>query len=143
MFSSQEEYSFSLTQLMVVLDKPIGLTLAPDPTTGHVYVQHIEAGMSAAESRLVLVSRGQLVIVCVHFCADVCVHCLCRGLLLTCVFGVLVVMDKPIGVTFAPDPTTGHVYVQHIEAGMSAAESRLALVSKEEFLQARQVISCY
>ncbi|WIA23589.1 hypothetical protein OEZ85_000301 [Tetradesmus obliquus] len=54
-FSSQEEYSFSLTQLMVVLDKPIGLTLAPDPTTGHMYVQHIEAGMSAAESKLVLV----------------------------------------------------------------------------------------
>jgi hypothetical protein len=56
MFSSQEEYSFSLTQLMVVLEKPIGLTLAPDPTTGHVYVQHLEAGMSAAESKLVLVS---------------------------------------------------------------------------------------
>jgi hypothetical protein len=62
MFSSQEEYSFSLTQLMVVLDKPIGLTLAPDPTTGHVYVQHIEAGMSAADSRLVLVSW----ILCCH-----------------------------------------------------------------------------
>ncbi|KAF6259783.1 hypothetical protein COO60DRAFT_973623 [Scenedesmus sp. NREL 46B-D3] len=55
LLSSQEEYSFSLTQLMVVLDKPIGLTLAPDPTTGHVYVQHIAAGMSAADSRLVLV----------------------------------------------------------------------------------------
>jgi hypothetical protein len=43
-----------------VLDKPIGLTLAPDPTTGHVYVQHIEAGMSAADSRLVLLSTKQL-----------------------------------------------------------------------------------
>jgi hypothetical protein len=61
MFSSQEEYSFSLTQLMVVLDKPIGLTLAPDPTTGHVYVQHIEAGMSAADSRLVLVRNKSFV----------------------------------------------------------------------------------
>lgn len=54
--SSQEEYSFSLTQYMVVLDKPIGLTLAPDPSTGHVYVQHVQQGMSAAESNLVLVS---------------------------------------------------------------------------------------
>jgi hypothetical protein len=71
-FSSQEEYSFSLTQLMVVLDKPIGLTLAPDPTTGHVYVQHIEAGMSAAESKLVLVSR--------HHCFSatrIAQHCCC------------------------------------------------------------------
>jgi hypothetical protein len=43
-------------QCLVDLWTPIGLTLSPDPTTGHVYVQHIEAGMSAAESRLVLVS---------------------------------------------------------------------------------------
>lgn len=43
---------------MVVLDKPIGLTLAPDPTTGHVYVQHVQPGMSAADSKLVLVSTA-------------------------------------------------------------------------------------
>eukprot|EP00878_Enallax_costatus_P033352 GHUV01036776.1.p1 GENE.GHUV01036776.1~~GHUV01036776.1.p1 ORF type:complete len:194 (+),score=15.97 GHUV01036776.1:1027-1608(+) len=53
--SSADEYSFSLTQYMVVLDKPIGLTLAPDPSTGHVYVQHVQQGMSAADSKLVLV----------------------------------------------------------------------------------------
>lgn len=42
---------------MVVLDKPIGLTLAPDPSTGHVYVQQVQPGMSAADSKLVLVSE--------------------------------------------------------------------------------------
>lgn len=31
-----DEYDFSLSQYMVVLDKPIGLTLAPDPLTGQV-----------------------------------------------------------------------------------------------------------
>jgi hypothetical protein len=36
MSPSDDEYEFSLTQYMVVLDKPIGLTLAPDPLTGQV-----------------------------------------------------------------------------------------------------------
>lgn len=31
-----DEYEFSLTQYMVTLDKPIGVTLAPDPLTGQV-----------------------------------------------------------------------------------------------------------
>eukprot|EP00775_Hariotina_reticulata_P003402 gene3402-3675_t len=60
--ASHEEYNFSLNQYMVVLDKPIGVTLAPDPTTGVVYVQDIQPGLSAAESKLVLV--GDKLLLC-------------------------------------------------------------------------------
>ncbi len=32
-----DELGFNLDEYMVVLDKPLGLTLAPDPVTGQVH----------------------------------------------------------------------------------------------------------
>jgi hypothetical protein len=35
-FKYYGEYNFNLSEYVVILDKPLGLTLAPDPATGRV-----------------------------------------------------------------------------------------------------------
>ncbi|GBF88665.1 hypothetical protein Rsub_01564 [Raphidocelis subcapitata] len=49
------EYSFNLAEYMVMLDKPVGLTLAPEPHTGRILVQRVHDGSPAATSRLIQV----------------------------------------------------------------------------------------
>ena len=49
------ENDFNLRQYMVELDKPVGLTLAPDPVTGAIVVQNIKEGSPAALSQLIQV----------------------------------------------------------------------------------------
>jgi hypothetical protein len=87
---------------------------------------------------------------CIHACMHSCMHACMALLLLLCMHAAAaanvatsisiiwpcpltdmlaqVLLDKPIGVTLAPDPLTGHVYVQTVHAGTAAAESRLVLV---------------
>lgn len=42
MFRYTGEHNFNLSEYLVVLDKPIGLVLAPDPVTGQVMSKHAE-----------------------------------------------------------------------------------------------------
>lgn len=47
-----DEYSFNLAEYMVHLDKPVGLTLAPEPHTGRVSASFaLCAGAAAACAR--------------------------------------------------------------------------------------------
>ncbi|GAX74509.1 hypothetical protein CEUSTIGMA_g1958.t1 [Chlamydomonas eustigma] len=49
------ELTFNLNEYMVVLDKPLGLTLAPDPVEGHIVVQSIKDGSPASSCQLIQV----------------------------------------------------------------------------------------
>ncbi|KAK9815612.1 hypothetical protein WJX72_006842 [[Myrmecia] bisecta] len=54
-FHYLDEYDFNLNTYMVELDKPVGLSFAPDPATGDILVHDIEVDSPAAKSRLIQV----------------------------------------------------------------------------------------
>eukprot|EP00798_Chlamydomonas_sp_ICE-L_P009756 gene9756-7631_t len=56
------ERDFNLNEYMVVLEKPLGMTLAPDPISGKIMVQNIEEGSPAAACQLMQV--GDIVKMC-------------------------------------------------------------------------------
>eukprot|EP00195_Chlamydomonas_chlamydogama_P000584 CAMPEP_0202922760 /NCGR_PEP_ID=MMETSP1392-20130828/78093_1 /ASSEMBLY_ACC=CAM_ASM_000868 /TAXON_ID=225041 /ORGANISM="Chlamydomonas chlamydogama, Strain SAG 11-48b" /LENGTH=614 /DNA_ID=CAMNT_0049616405 /DNA_START=224 /DNA_END=2068 /DNA_ORIENTATION=- len=56
------EYNLNLAEYMVILDKPLGLTLAPDPITGQIIVQNVKEGSPAASCQLIQV--GDVVKMC-------------------------------------------------------------------------------
>uniref|UniRef100_A0A7S3QR52 AMP-activated protein kinase glycogen-binding domain-containing protein n=1 Tax=Dunaliella tertiolecta TaxID=3047 RepID=A0A7S3QR52_DUNTE len=49
------EHALRLDEYMVVLDKPLGITLAPDPTSGQIVVQSIKVGSPAHQCSLIQV----------------------------------------------------------------------------------------
>eukprot|EP00877_Chromochloris_zofingiensis_P005692 jgi/Chrzof1/15123/Cz09g28020.t1 len=54
-FTYPGEYSFNLSEYSVELEKPIGLTLAPDPRTGQILVHQVMEGSPAADCKLIQV----------------------------------------------------------------------------------------
>lgn len=55
LFRYHGEQAFNLTQYMVHLAKPLGLTIAPDPDTGQIVIQQVHKGFAADLCKLIQV----------------------------------------------------------------------------------------
>ncbi|GFH12734.1 PDZ domain-containing protein [Haematococcus lacustris] len=52
------EHNLELSEYMVVLEQPLGLTLAPDPLSGKITIQAIQEGSPAAQCQMIQVGSG-------------------------------------------------------------------------------------